>query len=590
MKRRLSPSPKRPQRRERGAALVLFAMLQLALLTVAALVVDIGFVRSAARRNQSIVDLSVLAGGTKLSEGDYLAACTKVINTLNVNASQMPPIDANAFCTQGGNDVTKTVCSLPGTGLGQAKPKVIAGAYTVELHFPVPLSEIWNSKYGDGLKDGQPCQRMRLLLTSKEPAFFGGVAGSKGHSVVRSATLRSKTDPRERVPALWLLDPHGCTPLAVSGGSRVTVGVTSPKVVPGIIKLDSDGSACSSNQVTISSTGAGTLIQAIPTTSTSTSPKGFISLFGLPPGATTCVAPICDPADVAGGRIVPQPQGSTERATRAPVDWRYNCKSSYPSYHGVAITSCTDGKLPYLDTLRATIGTTTGVTPAGYKRWTTNGYSCNPTGLVEVPVDNWYIDCNGGLSIGNGTTLTFLGGNIVMDRGMTMTGGVFNVNSTTNVDDLPTTCAHLTFDATPCFTSSSEDAAFIFMRDGSWDITGGVLDLKHVSLFQQNGYVKVSSATPNWTSPTEGPFAQLSLWSEKSSNKFQINGGAGISLEGIFFTPEADPLSLSGGGDWGQLSAQFISYRVSVSGGGTLTMAPNESMISLPPTNNRLIR
>jgi hypothetical protein len=100
----------------------------------------------------------------------------------------------------------------------------------------------------------------------------------------------------------------------------------------------------------------------------------------------------------------------------------------------------------------------------------------------------------------------------------------------------------------------------------------------------------VASATPNWTAPTEGPFKQLALWSEKSSNKFQINGGAGVSLEGIFFTPEADALSLSGSGDWGQLHAQFISYRVAVSGGGTLNMTPDPSMLSLPPTNNALIR
>ena len=591
MKRRAGFPPKgQRRRRERGATLVLFGMLQLALLTISALVVDIGYVRAAARRNQSIVDLAVLAAGNKLSEGDYLAACTNLITTLNANTSQMPAINANAFCTQGGNDVTKTVCSLPGVGLGQAKPKVTAGAYTVEVHFPVPLSEIWNSKYGDGLNDGQPCQRMRLLLTTKEPVFFGGVAGSNGHKVTRTATLRSKSDPRERVPALWLLDPHGCTPLAASGGSRVTVGVVGDTItpgVPGIIKLDSDGSTCSSNQVTISSTGASTLIQAIPTTATANTPKGFISLYGLPPGATTCVAPICDPADVAGGRLVPQPQGSTERATRAPADWRYNCKSSYPSYHGLAIESCSEGKPPYLDLLRSAI--TPLNNPMLFQKWTTS-HSCNPSGNVSVS-GNWWIDCNGGLSIGNGTTLTFEGGNIVMDKGLTMTGGVFNVNTVSDPTRvMDSSCIAPTAFNTTCLGTGSDNAAFIYMRDGSWDITGGTLNLNHVSLIQQNGYVKVSSATPNWTSPTEGPFKQLSLWSEKSSNKFQINGGAGISLEGIFFTPEADPLSLSGGGDWGQLSAQFISYRVAVSGGGTLTMAPNESMLSLPPTNNMLIR
>src|SRR6185503_13562992 len=152
-----------------------------------------------------------------------------------------------------------------------------------------------------------------------------------------------KTDARERIPALWLLDPQGCGVLTASGGSQVIVGQTSGTVVPGIIKIDSDGTACSSNQHIISSTGTNTLIKAVPNPPlTPGGPKGVISLFGLPPGATSCVDPICDVADVVGGRIVPQPQGSTERATRAPVDWRYNCKTSYPTYHGLSIAACAE--------------------------------------------------------------------------------------------------------------------------------------------------------------------------------------------------------------------------------------------------------
>jgi len=71
----------------------------------------------------------------------------------------------------------------------------------------VPASEIWDKHYGDGLNDGQPCQRIRLLVTTREPVFFGGVVGSKGQSVTRTATLRAKTDARDRIPALWLLTP-----------------------------------------------------------------------------------------------------------------------------------------------------------------------------------------------------------------------------------------------------------------------------------------------------------------------------------------------------------------------------------------------
>ncbi|HUP75260.1 MAG TPA: Tad domain-containing protein [Acidimicrobiales bacterium] len=568
---------------DRGAAMVLFGMLQLALLTVAALVVDVGYVRASARRNQSIADLAVLAAGNKLSQGDYTGACGALITTLNVNASAMPPIDAGAFCAQPGNDVAKTTCSL-GTGIPQARPKVTAGAYTIEVHFPVPASEIWNAHYGDGLNDGQLCQRIRLLVTTREPAFFGGVAGSKGHSVTRTATLRSKTDPRERIPALWLLDPYGCTALSASGGSQVVVGLTSPTVVAGIIKLDSDGSACSSNQKTISSTGTNTLIKAVPTSGT---PKGVISLYGLPPGATSCVAPICDVADVSGGRIVPQPQGSTERATRAPVDWRYNCKTSYPNYHGLPIEACPNATPKYLDNLRTAVGTSGNPSPSTFQRWSTS-HSCNPPGTVTVS-GNWWVDCPGGLSIGNGTTLTFLDGNIVMDNGLSMTGGVLNVNTGNGAPSFPSTCVPPNV-ITPCLDKSSENGSFIYVRSGDWNVTGGTINLQRVTVYQSSGYLKVASATPNWTAPTEGPFALLSLWSELASSKFQINGGAGISLEGIFFTPEADPLSLSGGGDWGQLHAQFISYRVSVSGGGTLTMAPDANMISLPPTSNALIR
>jgi hypothetical protein len=571
--------------------MVLFGLLQLALLTVAALVVDIGYVRASARRNQSIADLSVLAAGNKLSQGDYTGACVALINTLNVNASGMTPINAADFCAQPGNDIAKTKCTLPGTGVNQARPKVIVGGYTIEVHFPVPDSEIWNAKYGDGLNDGRLCQRMRLLVTTKEPVFFGGVVGSKGHSVTRTATLRSKTDPRERIPALWLLDPHGCGVLTASGGSQVIVGLTSPpapEVVPGVIKLDSDGTACSSNQHTISSTGTNTLIKAVPTTPTPDAPAGMISLFGLPPGAASCVDPICDIADVAGGRLVPQPTGSTERATRGPVDWRYNCKSSYPSYHGLAIAPCTETTPAYIDTLRTAVGLSGNPSPSTFQKWST-GHSCNPSGTVEV-TGSWWVDCPSGLSIGNGTTVSFLNGNVILDNGLTMTGGVLNVNNANSKPSFDSACLPPNVITLSCMGETSVNASFVYSRGGNWDITGGTINLKRAFVYQTSGYIKVASATPNWTAPLEGPFSQLALWSEKSSNKFQINGGAGVSLEGIFFTPEADALSLSGSGDWGQLHAQFISYRVAVSGGGTLNMSPDKTMISLPPTNNALIR
>jgi hypothetical protein len=68
-------------------------------------------------------------------------------------------------------------------------------------------------------------------------------------------------------------------------------------------------------------------------------------------------------------------------------------------------------------------------------------------------------------------------------------------------------------------------------------------------------------------------------------------GGTGVQLSGVFFTPEAAPFTLSGGGTWGQQNAQFVSFQVQVSGGGSLTMAPDpQKSVKVPTLAGALIR
>ena len=332
------------------------------------------------------------------------------------------------------------------------------------------------------------------------------------------------------------------------------MGVTTPSTIPGIIEIDSDGSSCSNNQDTVSASGSNTQVQAVPTSGT---PAGEISLFALATGATTCSAPACDAGDVAGGRLMPQPVSAAERATRAPVDWRYNCKAGYPTFHGIAIANCGAATPPYIDGLKTAVGASGNPSPSTYQRWTTTGHSCNPSGTTTV-TGNWWVDCSGGLSIGNGTTVTFSGGNVVFDGGLSMTGGALNLNSANPAPTLTASCRPPTV-TTPCLGTSSSGAAFAYVRAGDWNITGGVLTANHVAVYQAAGYLKVAGgAPPTWLAPTEGPFASLALWSEQSSNKFQMNGGAGVQLSGVFFTPEATPFSLAGGGNWGQLNAVHL--------------------------------
>lgn len=564
--------------RDRGTVAVITALLMSAVMVVAAIVIDFGLVRAKALSAQTAADLAAIAGGSDLAARNPFAACVASFQSLQANLIDLPPIAPSVLCLGMGG----TVCNAP-AGSAQATATVTRGRYVLSVRYPVPNAEITDGRYGAGLNDGEPCERLKVSVTSAEPVFFGAVLGRDGYEVIRSATIRARYSSSSRVPALWLLDPWGCTSLAVSGGGHLTVGSLSP-VVAGIIAVDSDGSACGGSQRTVSSSGAGTSVEAVPLSGSS---GGAIELFAQPRNAAACTGSACDPSDVSAGRLSPQPVHADARATRQPVDWRYNCRAAYPPYHGLSLPGCPYATPAYLDNLAAAIGSS-GI-PTGFQRWTSAGHSCSPSGALTV-TGNWWIDCPAGLSIGNGTTLTFENSNLVLDAGVSMTGGALRINTANTTSHLPTSCLPPAV-TIPCTTQTSAAAAFMYLRSGSINITGGSYTAYHVTTILAAGYIKITGgAPPTWLAPTEGPFSNLSLWSELSSNKFNINGGANAELTGTFFTPEAKPFALSGGGDWGQQHAQFISHQLVVSGGGVLTLAPNPAAVKLPEKDIRLIR
>jgi hypothetical protein len=543
------------------------------------LVMDIGQIVTRGSTNQSVADLAALSGTRNLSVGNYTAACQDAVNYLNANAPDFDGVTASTFCAQTGNDVSTTVCS--GGTLAEAMPTATVGKYTISVHFPVPNSEIVDPYYGAGVFDSTQCKRMRVIVTTPESTFFGNLFGVSSVTTTKSTTVRTK----QAFAAVWLLDPVGCTPLVVSGGSQVTIGSESP-LAAGVVAIESNGSACSSNQTTISASGTGTFIHAVPTTGDD---QGVVRLVALPFAATTCSTPACATADVSAGRLTPQPVNGT-RVGRYPVDWKYNCKSSYPLYHTLTVPACPNSgsTSSYIGDLTTAIGNTTGVLPSGFQRWTST-YSCNPSGPITAAAGNWLIDCgNQGLSIGNGTTVTIPGGNVILDGGLTMTGGNFNVNTANATANLPNSC--IPPNSTACATTSAASAAYMYVRTGDFNLTGGSINFNHVMTYQVNGYLKCSASPPTWLAPTEGRFAGLSYWSEASSNKFQIAGGSGVNLSGVFFTPEADPFGLTGGGNWGQQHAQFISYRLSISGGSVASFSPDVQQAVTIPTAGFIIR
>ncbi len=573
---------------ETGAVFVLFAILMTVMMGLAGIVVDLGLQRVTGREAQSIADMASLGSGKSLSNGNPAAACQDAITYVNTNARDLSPkITASAFCSQGGNNVAATNCSVSG-GSTQAKPSTTVGRYTVTVVYPVLASDITDPHYsGAGTNDGaSACKRMGVKVSIRNKTTFGAIYGSSSLETSRMAVVKASTSGQKAVPALWLLDPFGCPALSVSGAATsVTVGTTIP-LVPGLITIDSNGTTCGGSQTALDVPSG--LLRAVPATG---SDPGVISLFAA--GAASCSGYSCDPSDLAGTlpRVSPQPIQTPERATRAPVDWRFNCKSTYPAYHTIAVDGCPYTTPPYIDNLTSAVGNSVGAAPnSTFQAWSPT-YSCNPTGTITV-AGNWWVNCPTNFSIGTGTNVTFAGGNVVFDGNIKMTGGSLKFNTANPLSTLPSACVPPAVSTlTLCISSSSASAAFVYMRNGEMNITGGALNFNKVFVYQRAGAVKdTGGGAPTWTPPAAGPFTGLSLWSE-ISDVFTINGGVGLQLGGVFFTPEANPFKITGGGGVTQQSAQFISYHLDLSGGGSLNMSPDLSTaVPIPAKAGVLIR
>jgi hypothetical protein len=566
-------------RSDRGVITVLFALFIVAIMAMVAVVIDIGRVRDVRRTSQSAADFAALAAGQELADtdGDPRVACQDAVDYLMANVHDLPA-------------GTSLPCASMPDGCGPTTPPTTvsdggtAAPFVIEITYPVADADLQDSTVG-GLRseDGEPCERLRVDFEQTIDALFAGVVGVDSLITDASAVAKATPGALRQAPNLWLLDPTGCTALDVQGGSRLTVGTATR---PGLITLDSDSSTCSSNAHTIDVGGSGTRIEAIPA---DTNPPGRISLVAMISNQVRCDdgnPTACEQSDVDSGQLSPQPTRRYARATRSAVDHRFNCRATYPDYHGIPIVGCPDaGTQPaYVDDLRQEVGTSGG--PAGFQRWRAR-YGCsNPTVPAALP-GNWWIDC-ADFRPGN-ANVNFTGGNVVFDGDITMTGGSLRFNTANPSSTLPSGCLST---VVGCVDDAASDAAFVFLRDGDLRMTGGALDANRTALFLDDGDLQVAGgAPPRWTAPRVGPFTALALWAEAPSTRFRINGGASMELEGVFFTPEADAFTLTGGSPLIPQKAQFISYRLAVSGGGRLALDPEGlNLLEFAPEPAILIR
>ncbi|MDZ7731849.1 MAG: hypothetical protein U5R31_00915 [Acidimicrobiia bacterium] len=366
-------------------SIVFVALALVGLVTIAALVVDLGHERMLRREAQSMSDLVTLAAAQAMTHpdgADPVAGCEEAEQFTEINIENLPDtwgLDCSPFADIGGGTDANGLPMCDGTSSPEEVVSTGSDPYVVSVKWPVPNSDITDPdvQNTDGLRkfDGfdadDQCDRISVTISVQQASFFSAIV-RPGEDLEAGATAVARRLPYSdvRTPNLWLLEPYGCGVLEV-GGAQATdlqVGTTSAS---GLITIDSsgDGANCSNdNDFVMDVNGSNSDILAYPNGASGNpnglDPPGEISMVALAAGQDGCVNSgygnlnACD-ATLVPGQIDPNPTRRPLRATRAPVDWAYNCKESYPDYVGqngdtISIAGCpyTDQRDPYIQRLK----------------------------------------------------------------------------------------------------------------------------------------------------------------------------------------------------------------------------------------------
>lgn len=584
-------------RSEKGASIVLLSLTMLLLIGAAALAVDLGVVRADIRADRLAADAASTAGAASIdpfagNQADL--ACQVAWEYLLLNLEDEGPSTSSPACSTFASACDPAVVR---------QASATAGPYSVMITHPVPDGHTLLA--GQTLNadiDGVACQRFAVSIARDREYRFARVLGfdSTAPWVDSVAKIGAGVGAGEVVPLL-VLEPIACDALFTSGQGKLTVSYFMDS--PGFIVVDSDGSKtgnpnrCASNTYTIDSQGTQNgWIRAIPT------PSGIPSVIlsyalsgdtGAVPSQSfdpaDLISPV-DPADITDPteppeshfRLYPKPLGVSRRITRAPIDWRYNCKVSYPGYPidladpgagTIPIDPCPETPAPYIDQLVTGYGGTGN--PGFVHRWT-DFYPCavNSGSWVDptiTPVSgNWWVDCPTFI-INNDKSVIFDGGDVVFD-------GTIDIRSSASliVNPSPSTADRVVYVRDGDLIKGAQSSitfrqTMVYLEDGILDMVGGAGGL-------------------TWTAPIAGNFEDLALWSE-SPLPHQIGGQSGNTLTGTFFTPLASPFSLTGQGGQFQTDAQFLTRRLEIKGQGEVKMHPDPDRQTLIPIREvRLIR
>jgi hypothetical protein len=268
------------------------------------------------------------------------------------------------------------------------------------------------------------------------------------------------------------------------------------------------------------------------------------------------------------------------------VDHRYNCKSDYTtvpasvSWATDPLTVANEQNIPPCSNLFtsniqnwiASVGQSN--TPLGYNRYG-SPQSCS-VGSLNFASGNWYVDCDtfsvtgtvtfGTVGSSTPTNVVFKGhvsvssngSGLIINNSLAVPGSAFfrgqgPVSSGSKGTLTKGGGANLTFMYTTVYMAKQTMVALA--GNGSGALT--------------------------WIAPNSGSFDDLSLWSDSTLAQ-NWSGNAGLTMEGVFFTPLATGI-YQGNGGLAQVNAQWIADKLWLGGNGTLVVRPQYGRSVQPP-------
>ena len=203
-------------RHQRGQVLVIFAGGLVALMAIAALVVDLGFVFMIHRHEQNAADPGALAAARYIRYPGPAADTTRMFQAACFYARQ------NGYfrlATDNSKPPSTTGCRSANDDMGS----------TLTVNFPPSTSA--------GDYAGRP-GFVEVVITENHDSFFAGVLGMR-KIPVSSGAVAAFSNGDSNSNSIVALDANACPGLQINGSARITIQPTVPGSNGGYIMVDS---------------------------------------------------------------------------------------------------------------------------------------------------------------------------------------------------------------------------------------------------------------------------------------------------------------------------------------------------------------